>query len=110
MLGEDGNLNENLLVTGISEQDTNEDILENQSFQNEACLSESEISQRMGELEVEIAHLLEMKKKLMNDPTYDDAPWKQGHPDFPKWIPMIKENQADILPVDLIETKRYVSS
>ena len=76
----------------------------NQDIQNKgACISESELSQRMGITEQEVGMILEMKRKLKNDPTFNDAPWLHGHPDFPKWIPMIEEHQADILPVDLIK-------
>ena len=105
LLGESSQSVENILASGILESQTNEDMSENQDIQNKgACISESELSQRMGPTELEVAMILEMKKKLKNDPTFNDASWLNGHPDFPKWIPMIEEHQADILPVDLIKS------
>ena len=104
LFGENSQSVENILATGILESQTNDDMSENQDIQNKgACISESELSQRMGITELEVGMILEMKRKLKNDPTFNDAPWLHGHPDFPKWIPMIEEHQADILPVDLIK-------
>ena len=104
LFGENSQSVENILASGILESQTNDDMSENQDIQNKgACISESELSQRMGITELEVGMILEMKRKLKNDPTFNDAPWLHGHPDFPKWIPMIEEHQADILPVDLIK-------
>ena len=111
LFGENSNLAENILATGISENEANADIAENLDLQNPAaCVAESELSQRMGLNEMEVTMILQMKRKIRNDPTFNDLPWLRSHPDFPKWIAMIKEHQAHILPIELIKKIGYVTS
>ena len=92
-------------MTGISEEQANKHIQENMAVPDEACLSESEISQRMAENDIEMANILQIKKELKGDSAFNDSPM-QGHPDFLTWMPIIRDTQPDLLPVDLIETIR----
>ena len=111
LLALDNAVLEDEITTGITEEETIKefkDIFENSGNEKKPCMSESEVSQRMGENEIEAKRILEMKRKLKNDPNFNDAYWLKGHPDFDKWIPIIEEHQGDILPVDLIKRKRLV--
>ena len=59
---------------------------------DEACLSESEVSQRMADNDIEMRSILQIKKELKGDPTFNDSPL-QGHPDFSTCIPLTSSFQ-----------------
>ena len=95
------------IATGLDDQQTNQEIKDNLDTTNEeVCITECWLSQRQAEEELEIARVLEVKRKLKDDEFYNDQPWTMGHEDFLSWIPMIKQHQPQLLPLDLIQRKR----
>ena len=95
------------LATGLDEQQSNDEIKKNIDVTNEeVCVTESVLSQRQAELELEIDRIVQLKRKLKNDRTYNDMEWTIGHPDFDIWIPQIQTYQSSILPLDLIKRVR----
>ena len=95
------------IATGLDDQQTNQEIKDNlDTTREEVCITECWISQRQAEDELEVARILEVKRKLKDDEFYNDQPWTMGHEDFLSWIPMIKQHQPQILPLDLIQRKR----
>ena len=95
------------VATGLDEQESNKAIKENLDKSTEkVCITESWLSQRKAEVMLEVGRVLQIKRKLKKIPDFDDRPWTRGHEDFDSWIPLIKQHQAAIMPLDLIRRMR----
>ena len=79
-----------------------EEVNEN-VFRVDDCSAEDKTSQRKGKTKADLLRLQQKKRKILNDPQYDDFPWSSKQCKGDLWQKQITQYQKDWMPPNVCE-------